>query len=38
MLINDPNRAKLYRLKLYSKVAQCCSKYKKRIAKQLLDA
>lgn len=35
MLINDPRRAKLYRLKLYSKVAQWCNQNKKEIIKRL---
>jgi len=35
MLINDPKRAKLYRLKLYSKVAQWCNQNKKEIVNRL---
>ena len=35
MLIHDPERAKFYRLKLYSKVAQWYNKNKKEIIKKL---
>jgi len=37
MLINDPKRAKLYRLKLYSKTAQWYSKNKQEIVKKLTN-
>ena len=37
MLINDPKRAKLYRLKLYSKTAQWYHKNKQEIIKKLID-
>jgi homoserine kinase type II len=37
MLINDPKRARLYRLKLYSKVAQWNKKNRDKIMDQLLD-
>jgi len=37
MLVNDPKRAKLYRLKLYSKTAQWYSKNKQEIVKKLTN-
>jgi Ser/Thr protein kinase RdoA (MazF antagonist) len=37
MLVNDPKRAKLYRLKLYSKVAQWHHKNKEEIIKKLTN-
>jgi len=37
MLVNDPKRAKLYRLKLYSKTAQWYSKNKQEITKKLTN-
>jgi homoserine kinase type II len=37
MLVNDPKRAKLYRLKLYSKTAQWYSKNKQEIIKKLTN-
>ena len=37
MLVNDPKRAKLYRLKLYSKTAQWYSKNKQEIIKKLIN-
>jgi Ser/Thr protein kinase RdoA (MazF antagonist) len=37
MLINDPERAKLYRLKLYSKTAQWYNKNREEISKQLVS-
>ena len=36
MLLNDPKRAKLYRLKLYSKVAQWHSKNREKILKKIM--
>lgn len=36
MLLNDPERAKLYRLKLYSKVAQWHSKNREEILKEIM--
>ena len=35
MLVNDPKRARLYRLKLYSQVAQWCNKNKEEIIENL---
>lgn len=37
MLVNDPKRAKLYRLKLYSKIAQWCHKNKQEILEKLIN-
>jgi hypothetical protein len=38
MLVNDPKRAKLYRLKLYSKIAQWYHKNKAEIIEKLKNA
>jgi homoserine kinase type II len=37
MLVNDPKRARLYRLKLYSQTAQWYQKNKQEIVKKLID-
>jgi hypothetical protein len=37
MLVNDPKRARVYRLKLYSKVAQWNNRNRDKISDQLLD-